>query len=155
MLLTTLSAAAVRDALLARAPFPESRPNMSSPAHPPHARGLSRVGFEGLKLPARIGTTAAERARPQPLLVDVWVELELDLKALSERDDLELTLDYAALAEAVRHICAEREYQLIETLAIKIARRCRAHPLARSAHVVIRKPEALPGAVCARFELVL
>lgn len=128
---------------------------MPSPANTPQTAGQSRVGFEGLLVMAHIGTSAEERAQAQPLLVDIWIDLDLDLKALAASDELALTLDYASLAEAVRLIVTGHEHQLIETVALKIAQQCRAHPLARRAEVLIRKPKALPGAACARFQLVL
>jgi dihydroneopterin aldolase len=128
---------------------------MPTSAKAPQPAAQSRVGFEGLLVMAHIGTSAEERAQTQPLLVDTWIDLDLDLKSLAASDDLALSLDYASLADAVRQIVTQHEHQLIETVALKIAQRCRAHPLARRAEVLIRKPNALPGAACARFQLVL
>lgn len=51
----------------------------------------------------------------------VDVELGLNLRPAGQSDNLERTVNYAEVAQSIRHIVEHERYQLIESLAERIA----------------------------------
>lgn len=78
-----------------------------------------RVLARGIACRSRIGVTAAERAIPQELLVDI--DVTLTAQPPGTRDELDETVDYAELAAIAHAVAAREEYRLVETLAERIA----------------------------------
>lgn len=76
-------------------------------------RGIRALGIHGL-LPE-------EQQRPQPFAVDV--DLYVDLREAGQSDDLNHTVDYGQLAEAVVEEVAGPSAALLERLAERIAGR--------------------------------
>ena len=72
-----------------------------------------------LELSTRIGATEAERSKPQRVLASIVLA---PVRGFGElRDRLALTVDYDAVAQAVKTLAAAGERTLIETLADEIA----------------------------------
>jgi dihydroneopterin aldolase len=95
---------------------------------------LSAMVFQG-----RHGVLEVEQRDAQPFEVDL--ELALDLRPAGLRDDLELTVDYAAAFEVVRRVVESTSYRLIEALAEAIAHEVLARfPAAGEITVRVRKP---------------
>lgn len=76
------------------------------------------IVIEQLEFRGRCGVTLEERARPQPLAVDL--ELDCRLEAPGSADDLSHTIDYAKVAQRVVDIGTVQESQLLETLAERL-----------------------------------
>jgi dihydroneopterin aldolase len=91
--------------------------------------GLRELGVHGV-LPE-------EQSRPQPFEVDV--ELEVDLKPAGASDDLDDTVDYSAVSEAVSRVVKNERYQLLERLATRIGEVCKTDERVRSVTVTVRK----------------
>jgi dihydroneopterin aldolase len=77
-----------------------------------------RIVIERLEFQGRCGITAEERRRPQPMAVDL--ELDCEIRSAGASDQLNDTVDYAAVVERIvelggREICA-----LLEGLAEKM-----------------------------------
>lgn len=83
-------------------------------AHRPDQILISR-----LELSTCIGATDAERGTPQRLLASIVMEPTRNFA--EARDRLALTVDYAAVADAVKAHAAVGERVLLETLAEEIA----------------------------------
>jgi len=83
------------------------------------------------------GVLPEEQTRPQPFEVDI--ELAVDLRAASESDALDDTVDYGAVCEAVSRVVSSERHQLLERLAARIAEVCRADPRVQHAIVEVRK----------------
>lgn len=66
-----------------------------------------------------VGVTAAERSRAQRLLITI--EMVSDFGKAAGSDDLGDTLDYAALSQRLYRFGNDRQWQLIETLAVDLA----------------------------------
>lgn len=96
------------------------------------------IALEGLEVPCRIGVTDDERREARTLLVDVRLT-PLDPSAYAD-DELEETIDYAAVAALVAEVAAEREYKLIERLATVVADRLWALAPLAELTVAVRKP---------------
>ena len=76
------------------------------------------IVVKGLRLKAHVGVTETERAEPQGVIVDVVVAT--DLSAAGTTDDLEDTIDYAALISSIATAVQSGEAKLLETLAHRI-----------------------------------
>ena len=98
------------------------------------------IEVRGLRLRGRIGVTADERAQTQPLVISVAARL--DTRAASTTDDLTATLDYEEVVRQISKIVSSEEYQLVETLADRIARHVLEHPFVEDVWVRIAKTEA-------------
>jgi len=103
-----------------------------------------RVALLGVECRCRVGVPAAERRRPQKILLDVT--LEVDVSAAARKDDFRLAADYWAVEKAVRAAAQAGERQLLETLAEQAAAAAlRAAPSARAVEIVARKrPAVMP-----------
>jgi len=82
-------------------------------------RRRDRIELRGLRLVCALGVPAAERARPQPVEIDL--DLVVDVAAAAARDDLADSADYAATLDAVAAVVSRTAYRLLESLAEAIA----------------------------------
>jgi dihydroneopterin aldolase len=100
------------------------------------------------------GVLPEEQLRPQPFEVDI--ELLVDVSAAGRSDDLEDTVDYSAVCDAVIRVVSSEQYRLLERLATRIAEVCRADPRVVGVIVEVRKMHppvrALLGHVAVRVE---
>jgi FolB domain-containing protein len=76
---------------------------------------VDQIRIERLEFRGRCGVTVEERARPQPLAVDLELDCRMDHAGIS--DDLSHTIDYAAVTRRVVEIGTGREAQLLESIA--------------------------------------
>lgn len=76
------------------------------------------VVIERLEFRSHCGVTPEERARPQPLAIDLELDCRLETAGLS--DDLAHTIDYASVAQRIVDIGTRQESQLLETLAERL-----------------------------------
>jgi 7,8-dihydroneopterin aldolase/epimerase/oxygenase len=102
---------------------------------------MDRILVPELRLQARVGVGEEERARPQDLVVDV--ELGLDLAPAGASDDLAATVDYDALCALADEVVRSRPFQLIEAVAEAIAAAVLERFEATETVVRVRKPGAL------------
>lgn len=77
------------------------------------------VYINALKIDAVIGVYEWERGIRQPVLIDL--AMAMDCAPAAENDDLRLALDYAAVSERVTQLVVASGFQLVETLAEKVA----------------------------------
>ena len=84
-----------------------------------------------------------EREREQWLLVDV--SMACDLAAAAASDALCDTVDYAALAGAIRAALRGARCRMIERAAECVASVCLAEPRVREVRVRVEKRETVPG----------
>jgi FolB domain-containing protein len=77
------------------------------------------IEIRGLRVTTHIGAFVAEREKPQELHVDLRFFPKLRFSQMP--DAIDAAVDYAAVADRVVRIAAERPRQLIETLADEIA----------------------------------
>jgi dihydroneopterin aldolase len=95
--------------------------------------GIKAFGFHGV--------LAHEAVEGQEFIVDL--EITLDLRAASESDDLNETINYAELAQIAHDVVVGERVQLIERLAGKIAEKISSTYLQiTSVSVTIHKPQA-------------
>jgi 7,8-dihydroneopterin aldolase/epimerase/oxygenase len=78
---------------------------------------IERIHIEQLKVQAHVGVPADERSQPQRLVLNVTFSPRIT----ELHDELSETVNYSAVAKAVREIVGRRHYKLIETLAEELA----------------------------------
>jgi dihydroneopterin aldolase len=98
---------------------------------------VDRIVIAGLREMGVHGALAEEQERRQPFQVDL--ELAVDLASAGTSDALADTVDYGAIADAVRRVVADEHHQLLERLAARIAEVCRADARVQSVVVEVRK----------------
>lgn len=110
---------------------------MSSPEYP------DRLSLIGMRFMGRHGVLAHEKVDAQAFEVDLV--LHADLADAAERDELEATVDYAALFDLVRALAEGPSVNLIEALAGTIATAVLAATdprMVTAVEVRVRKPDA-------------
>jgi dihydroneopterin aldolase len=82
-----------------------------------------KVIIRDVKIDAIVGLYAWERVARQTL----WVSIELatDIRQAAKDDNLQHTIDYSAVCDAVVGMVQQREYQLLETLAEEVTQMIR------------------------------
>jgi len=86
------------------------------------------------------GVSEAERSLVQRFRVDM--ALELDLRPAARADDLSQACDYSRVFEAVQHLVEGQTFQLLETLAERIAETVlRDFPAVIAVSVGVFKPD--------------
>lgn len=112
-----------------------------------------RVALRGMRFLGRHGVTLEERLEPQPIEVDV--QMELDLSRAADSDELTDTVDYTGTFSTVADMVEGQSFRLLEALAGAIADAVLADDRITAVEVRVRKPKApLPGAFDA-VEVVL
>jgi 7,8-dihydroneopterin aldolase/epimerase/oxygenase len=104
--------------------------------------GMDRIVLSGLEFFARHGAFAEETVLGGRFLVDIELFV-----ALSNAVNLEDTVNYASVFEAVKLETTEQRHALIETLANRIAAQIlHDHALVERVIVRVHKPHApIPG----------
>ena len=117
--------------------------SLTAPSQPAPALVVAGMALEvsisDLQVAADIGVYAHEHGRAQPLVVDIVLKIDAP-----RSDALNDTIDYQCVAEAAHALGLER-IALIETYAMRLARRCIAYPGVQAAEVRVSKPGALRG----------
>jgi FolB domain-containing protein len=83
-------------------------------------RGTDLIEIRGLKLRGHHGVTLEERTAEQEFIVSLAARM--DTREAAHMDDLASTLDYEEAVRQVSKIVTGESFQLIETLADRIAR---------------------------------
>ncbi|MFV0410087.1 MAG: dihydroneopterin aldolase [Paracoccus sp. (in: a-proteobacteria)] len=94
---------------------------------------------------AEIGAFQSERGHQQRLRFNLTVDLADPVTGLA--DDVDRILSYDALTDAVAAALADERFNLLETLAEKIAAEVLAHPRAGRVRVSVEKLDRVPGAL--------
>jgi 7,8-dihydroneopterin aldolase/epimerase/oxygenase len=106
-------------------------------------RSPRRVFVHRLELMASVGIFEVEKRYEQRILVSVDLDVIDDYDGMSDR--LDAVLDYGLVVEAARAIVAQRHFNLIETLAERIAEACLADDRVAWVRVAIEKPDIVPN----------
>lgn len=111
-----------------------------------------RVFVRDLRLDAYIGAYEREQGVPQPVRIDLEIEVVEPSNPVSDR--LEDVVCYNRLTQAIKAIIDEGHIKLVETLAERIADFALSHPMIYSVMVRIEKPNAIPEAAAAGVEIL-
>jgi dihydroneopterin aldolase len=102
------------------------------------------IYLHDLKVECVIGIWEWERRTTQTIHIDL--DLAVDVRRAAASDELRDTLDYKAVAKRVSAFAAESRFQLVETLAERIAELVLAEFKLRWVRVRINKRGAIRGA---------
>jgi 7,8-dihydroneopterin aldolase/epimerase/oxygenase len=105
---------------------------------------MDTVKIRGLKVEAIVGVHDWERKLPRPVVIDL--ELSIDAARAAKGDALKDALDYAAVAQVTREFVGASQFQLVETLAERLAQKLRAQFGVAWMKLEVHKPGAVPGA---------
>ena len=106
---------------------------------------MDRITLSGIQAFGYHGVLDHERAYGQRFLVDLHLDVDLSIAAVSDR--LDDTIDYGELTGAVADLIAGEPVQLIEALAGRIADRALEDPRVAAVEVTVHKPAAPVPAV--------
>ncbi|MDO5529898.1 MAG: dihydroneopterin aldolase [Paracoccus sp. (in: a-proteobacteria)] len=104
-----------------------------------------RIHLRDYVLEADIGAFQSERGRTQRLRFQIVVDLAAPVAGAG--DDVDRILSYDVLTEAVASGLADQRYNLLETLAEKIAAEILSHRAAGRVEVTVEKLDRVPGAL--------
>lgn len=99
--------------------------------------------LEGIRVPAALGVTAAERRMRRPVTLDL--EVDRCLREAGRTDNIRHTIHYKRVFEIVEDVAGNQEHKLVEALADRIARAVLAKFDADTVRVTVRKPTPIAG----------
>ena len=102
---------------------------------------MDKIFIKDLLVRCIIGVFPKERDHRQDVCINIT--LFADLYAAGQSDDLEDTVDYKELRNEIVTFVEQSEYQLIETLAARVAEICLRPEAVKRVIVHIDKPRAL------------
>lgn len=105
--------------------------------------GEEIIHIQNLRVECIVGVKPEERVTPQPLIVSA--SFRGDFTRAAESDDLADTLDYGLVAQEIRAYLEHSRFQLLETLARRLAEHLSERFALRHVALHIRKPAALAG----------
>lgn len=105
-------------------------------------RNPRRVFVHRLELMASVGIFEVEKRYEQRILVSIDLDVLDDYDGVSDR--LDAVLDYGSIIETARAIVAQRHFNLIETMAERVAEACLGDGRVAWVRVAIEKPDIVP-----------
>lgn len=109
--------------------------------HPVMVEGRDEICIRNLEVYAYHGVYPQEKEKGQRFYLNVL--LFLDTRPAGRKDDLSLSVNYGEVCERLHEWMRERSFDLLETVAEKLAERLLlTFPLIRELELEIRKPEA-------------
>ncbi len=116
---------------------------MSDGLDGPLQPGIRHVYVHDLEMMASVGIFEVEKRYQQRLIASVDLEVVDDYDGHSDR--LEGVVDYGLIVTAVRDIVDSAHFQLLETLAHRIAEACLSDKRVVRATIRLEKPDIFPG----------
>ena len=102
---------------------------------------MDKIIILGSKYFCNIGVSAKERSTKQAIIVDL--ELFIDTKMAARTDDIKLALNYSEVYDSLKNFIENGEFNLIETVANKIANSVLEKFKVSKIIVKVQKPNAL------------
>lgn len=113
---------------------------------------MGSISLKKIRQVAPVGFYPAEQALKRHLEVDITLLFPLEEQFSEEK--LEGTINYEQIFQLVEEVC-RKPVQLLETLAKRMAARCRQQfPQVQEVTVVIRKPDPLMNGRSGTAEIV-
>lgn len=104
---------------------------------------MDKIFLHELKVETIIGIWEWERKIRQTVIIDL--EMSADIAKAAATDDVADTLNYKSVAKRVQSFVADSRFQLVETLAEKIAEIIREDFGVAWVRVTVHKPGAIRG----------
>lgn len=104
---------------------------------------MDKIFLEELKVDTVIGIWEWERRIRQTVVIDI--EMSADIAKAAATDDVADTLNYKSVAKRIQSFVADSSFQLVETLAERIAGIIRDEHGVAWVKVRVNKPGAIRG----------
>ncbi|MDJ0710051.1 MAG: dihydroneopterin aldolase [Woeseiaceae bacterium] len=104
---------------------------------------MDKIFLRELKVDTIIGIWDWERKIRQTIVIDL--EMSADIARAAATDDIKDTLDYKGVAKRVQQFVSDSSFQLVETLAERIAGIIRDEFNVAWVRVQVHKPGAIRG----------
>lgn len=101
---------------------------------------MDSIRITGIEVFGYHGVLPEEKETGQRFIIDLT--LRLDVSQASARDDLRQTVDYGVVAKQTHDLVAARRFELIETVAERVASMILEDERIDSVEVAVHKPEA-------------
>jgi len=112
---------------------------------------LDKIAVRGMVLDCHIGVFAEEKTKTQR--VRFTVEVSLFPSPRTVDDQIEETVSYDYIVDAIKTVTGQGHINLLETLAERIADECLADRRAAKVHLLVEKLDRLEGAsLCVEIE---
>lgn len=105
---------------------------------------MDTIYIQDLRIDTVIGVYEWERRIRQAIRLDI--EMSFDIRAAAAEDDVDLTLDYKSVGKRVIAFVEAAEFQLVETLADRVAALILREFNVSQVSLTLDKPLALRGA---------
>lgn len=105
---------------------------------------MDTIFIKNLTFNAIIGIYPHEREHEQPMVIDL--EMANDIREAAHNNDLNASINYAAVSEAVISFCCQAEAELLETLAENLSAYLMKEFNIPGLRLHIGKPMAVPEA---------
>lgn len=115
------------------------------------AAGARRVFVRGLELIGSVGVYEHEHRYEQRVVISLDLEVRDDYDGVS--DHISEVYDYDLAIRAVKDLLASGHFNLIETLAERIADACLSDRRVQSVRVRVEKPDVLPSCAGVGIEI--
>jgi len=102
---------------------------------------VDQILIKDLRLRCIIGINEFERREKQDVTINVTIWS--NLKEAAKTDDIRRTVDYKEITKCIIKLVEESKFQLVETLAEKVAQSCLEHARVEKVRVTVEKPGAL------------
>ena len=113
---------------------------------------MDRILIKDLMLRCILGLSGEERREKQDVLINLV--LWTDLKRAAASDNIEDTVDYAALKKRIITLVEGSQFHLAEALADRIATLCLEQAAVQQVQVTLEKPTALRFAHSVGVEII-
>jgi dihydroneopterin aldolase len=110
------------------------------------------VFVRDLELLASVGVFEVEKRYEQRVVISIELDVSDTYDGVSDR--LEDVFDYGAAVKTIQRVVEARHFQLIETLAERIAEGLLADPRVESARIRVEKPDIVPACRAVGIEIV-
>jgi dihydroneopterin aldolase len=115
---------------------------------------LGKILLHNLKVTCIVGIHPGERQLPQNLWLDVSLTTGFADSIASE--NIADTIDYSEIADCLEQWIMDKQFQLIETLAVEACHLLFSKwPTIKSCKILVKKPAAVPHADYAGVEVEL
>lgn len=112
---------------------------------------LDKIGVRGLVRDMEIGVFEEEKGRTQR--VRFTVEVSIFPAPRTGTDEIDDTVSYDTIVEAIKKVTSQGHIQLLETLAERLADECLADRRAAKVHMLVEKLDRLDGGASLCIEI--
>lgn len=123
-----------------------------STAAPPAEPGSDWIHLQNIQVACILGVHPKERRLARRIRMDISVEC--DTRPAAAADRLDHALNYEWLEGQAVALARKGRFQLVETLAERLAEACLKHRRSRSVRIVVTKPGALSHTQSVAVEIV-